>query len=110
MASQPPRRVLEPLSAPQHFAPPSARELRAQAVQRLQTGLFGLAAILLIVGLADIINERARLTEAASTAPQASASPSPTGNVDPLADAGVVPSASASATAKPSPAPGTPQN
>ena len=51
MASQPPRRVLEPLSAPQHFMPPSARELRAQAVQRLQTGLFGIAAILLIVGV-----------------------------------------------------------
>lgn len=90
--------------------PPSARELRAQAVQRLQTGLFGIAAILLIVGLADIINERARQTDAASAVPQASASASPSGNVDPLADAGVVPSASASATPKPPAASGTPQN
>ena len=38
----------------------------AQAVQRLQTGLFGLAVIMLIVGLADIINERARKVDAAS--------------------------------------------
>ena len=110
MASQPPRRVLEPLSAPQHFAPPSARELRAQAVQRLQTGLFGIAAILLIVGLADIINERARQTDAASAAPQVSASASPSPNVDPLADAGVVPSASASPEVKPAPAPGAVQH
>ena len=53
MATQPPfngnGRVLEPLSGPQHFVPPTARELRAQAVQRLQAGLFGLAAIVLIV-------------------------------------------------------------
>ena len=30
------------------FAPPSARRLRAQAVQRLQIGLFGLALMLLL--------------------------------------------------------------
>lgn len=110
MASEPPRRVLEPLSAPQHFVPPSARQLRAEAVQRLQTGLFGLAAILLIVGLADIINERALQAEAANPAPNANASAAPTGNVDPLADAGVVPSASASPSAKPAAGPGAPGN
>ncbi len=110
MASEPPRRVLEPLSAPQHFAPPTARELRAQAVQRLQTGLFGLAAILLIVGLADIINERALKAEAANQAPSAGASATPGGKGDPLADAGVVPSASASPDAKPSGTGGAPQN
>lgn len=106
MATQPPRRVLEPLAAPQHFVPPSARELRAQAVQRLQAGLFGLAAILLIVGLANIINDRARLSEGAVRSPeaQASASASPAAE-DPLADIGVVPAASPSASASPSPAP-----
>lgn len=74
--------------------PLSARELRAQAVQRLQTGLFGVAAILLIVGLANIINDRARMVEEAgkSVEAQASASASPA-NSDPLADIGVVPSA-----------------
>lgn len=104
----PPTRVLEPLSAPQHFVAPSAREIRAQAVQRLQTGLFGLAVIMLIVGLADIINERARKVDAASAAPVAETSAKPSGNVDPLADAGVVPSASASAS--PAPTPGAPQH
>ncbi len=94
MATQPPRRVTPPLSGPQHFVPPSARELRAQAVQRLQTGLFLIAAVLLIVGLANIINDRARMAEDAGRSPaeQASASASPT-NSDPLADLGVVPSA-----------------
>jgi hypothetical protein len=67
MASQPNRPV------PQHFVPPSARELRAQAVQRLQAGLFGLAAIVLLVGLANIINDRARLAD--TTAPVAAAPP-----------------------------------
>lgn len=105
MASQPPRRVVEGLSGPQHFVPPTARELRAQAVQRLQTGLFGIAAVLLVVGLANIINDRARMAEAANMpAAQASASASPT-NSDPLADIGVVPtsapSASPSASASP---------
>lgn len=93
MATQPPRKVVQPLSVPQHYVPPSARELRAQAVQRLQVGLFGLAAVALMVGLASIINQRAREAEAA-IAPQASASPSPEVNSgsDPLAEAGVVPS------------------
>lgn len=97
MATQPPfngnGRVLEPLSGPQHFVPPSARELRAQAVQRLQTGLFGLAAIVLIVGLANIINDRARLSEAANPTPPSEvvAKQGPASKADPLADAGVVP-------------------
>lgn len=97
MATQPPRKVVQPLSVPQHYVPPSARELRAQAVQRLQVGLFGLAAVVLMVGLASIINERAREAEAAS-APQASVSPSPEVNSgsDPLAEVGVVPSTASS--------------
>lgn len=102
MATQPPRRVTPPLSGPQHFVPPSARELRAQAVQRLQTGLFGIASVLLVVGLANIINDRARMAEEAGKGPaaQASASASPA-NSDPLADIGVVPSAVPSDAASP---------
>jgi hypothetical protein len=105
MASEPPRRVLDPLTAPQHYMPPGARELRAQAVQRLQAGLFGLAAIVLIVGLASIINERARQADAA-TQPQAAGgvSPAAQGDSDPLAEVGVVPSTSPD-QASPSPLP-----
>jgi hypothetical protein len=35
MATKPTPRVLEPLNAPQHYVPPSAREMRALAVQSL---------------------------------------------------------------------------
>ncbi len=104
MATQPPHRVLQPLVTPQHYAPPSARELRAQAVQRLQSGLFGIAAIVLVVGLANIINDRARQADA-SARPQTSASSSNSvGASDPLADIGVVPSQQAEGAprAKPS--------
>jgi len=105
MATQPPRRVLEPLAAPQHYVPPSAREMRAQAVQRLQSGLFGIAAIVLVVGLANIINDRARQADAAgkpaSSAPTAQASDAKS---DPLAEIGVVPSSVPDATASPKPA------
>ena len=93
MATQPPHRVLQPLVAPQHYVPPSARELRAQAVQRLQSGLFGIAAIVLVVGLANIINDRARQSDAAGRPPaSASSSAGASANSDPLADIGVVPS------------------
>lgn len=102
MASIPPQRARETLTGPQHFAPPSARELRAQAVQRLQAGLFGLAAVLLVVGLANIINDRARLTEQAEnpavTQPSSSASP---GTSDPLVEIGVMPSSAPSGAASP---------
>ena len=93
MATQPPHRVMQPLVTPQHYAPPSARELRAQAVQRLQSGLFGIAAIVMVVGLANIINDRARQADA-GTRPQASTSSSASSSAgsDPLADIGVVPS------------------
>lgn len=97
MASQPNRPV------PQHFVPPTARELRAQAVQRLQAGLFGLAAIVLLVGLANIINDRARLSESAAPAAAAAVKADEPG--DPLADIGVVPAAAPEASASPSAAP-----
>ena len=67
---------------------------RSQSMQRLQIGLFGLAAMILLVSLANIIktnaadNEARVVPEAASTvtADENAASVS-----DPLADAGVVP-------------------
>jgi hypothetical protein len=84
---------------PQHFHPPTPRELRAQGVHRLQIGVLGLAGMLLLVGLANIIMDRARFNDDAAAA----ASPSTavtsltpetapeTPSKDPLADMGVVP-------------------
>lgn len=89
MATQP--EISPPGSGPQIFVPPSTRELRAQAVHRLQIGLVGLATMLLLVGLANIIMDRARLADAdraPSGIPTADVSP----KSDPLADIGVVPS------------------
>lgn len=69
---------------------------RAQALQRLQIGVFGLGAMVLLVGLANIIIERAELTEA-GTVPEAAATVAPNAgkakakSSDPLADAGVAP-------------------
>jgi hypothetical protein len=81
--------------APQHFHPPSPRELRAQAVHRLQIGILGLASMLLLVGLANIIMERARSNDEAERGPAAVsvANPAPAAAQagDPLADIGVVP-------------------
>ena len=98
-----------------HYAPPNARERRAQAVHRLQVGLLGLAGMLLLVGLANIIMDRARVSEDASTAASVAAASAakvaPEGGADepandPLADLGVVPDLPASSeSASPSPAP-----
>ena len=109
MATQPPRRVVQPFVSPQHYVPPGARELRAQAVQRLQSGLFGIAAIILVVGLASIINDRARLAEGGSQ-PQSAASISSAAksNSDPLAEAGVVPSSAPDLPAVTAPAAASP--
>lgn len=97
---------MQQVAAPQHYVPATARELRAQAVHRLQIGLFGLAAMLLIVGLANIIMDRARLGETGADLPrEAVASASPAS--DPLADIGVVPAPDPSVAAKP-PAPHIP--
>ena len=69
--------------------------MRAQSIYRLQMGLFGLGSMLLIVGLANIIMDRARMSEvkepiaqvvAADAIPKKPAS-------EPLADIGVVPAA-----------------
>ena len=66
---------------------------RAQSIQRLQIGLSGLAAMALLVGLATIIMDRARQTDAGAVPEAASttaADEAPSAN-DPLADAGVAP-------------------
>lgn len=68
---------------------------RAQAIQRLQIGLFGLAAMILLVALANIIMDRAKESEA-TTVPEAAPTSMPDSSdaepaSDPLVDAGVVP-------------------
>lgn len=82
---------------PQNFLTPTVRELRAQSVHRLQFGLLGLAVMLMLVGLANIILERARLADAegAVAQPTEAGSQKKTES-DPLAVIGVVPSPEAS--------------
>jgi hypothetical protein len=66
---------------------------RAQALQRLQIGVFGLGAMVLLVGLANIVIDRAEQTEA-GTVPEAASTIAPSTASeasDPLADAGVAP-------------------
>ena len=110
--------LADPSQKALHFVPPTVRERRAQAVHRMQVGLFGLAGMLLLVGLANIIMDRALLgddaTAASSAAAASAAKVSPEGAAaspanDPLADIGVVPdmpaaespAAGASAAARP---------
>lgn len=98
MATLPPKPEPTQVAA-QHFVPPGTRELRAQSVQRLQVGLLGLAAMLLLVGLANIIMDRARLADGAVDAKtdQVANTVKTAPKNDPLADIGVVPSAAPSA-------------
>lgn len=81
---------------------------RAQSLQRLQIGLAGVAAMVLIVSVANVIVDRVKQTDAASV-PEAAAtvapSPTPVAN-DPLADAGVAPEVSV--TPKPTPTASSP--
>ncbi len=84
---------------------------RAQALQRLQVGVSLLLGIILIVGLANVIENRAKQSDegavpeaAATVGPQPTAAPAN----DPLADAGVVPDLPAAPTATPTAAMGAP--
>jgi hypothetical protein len=103
MATKPTVSVATALSGPQHYMPPTMRELRTQAMHRLQAGLFGLAAMLLLVGLANIIMDRARLIDASNggEAPAAKVTASGGAGTDPLADIGVVPAADPKSVASP---------
>ena len=81
---------------------------REEAVQRLQVGLFGIFAMLLLVGLASIIGSQANLTEQAAV-PEAAPTTEPTEappQRDPLVDAGVVPDIPVEPTPTPSPSGG----
>jgi hypothetical protein len=114
MATKPTMTVAAQFPGPQHYVPPTARELRTQSVQRLQAGLFGLAAMLLLVGLANIIMDRARVADVAAgmASPVSSAAASGGAASDPLADIGVMPAGDPGATSSAVPAPsgGAPAN
>lgn len=73
---------------------PTARSARSQALQRIQVGASLLIGIVLIVGLANVIEERAKQSDQA-VVPEAAATVAPApvqpAAKDPLADAGVVP-------------------
>jgi len=81
----------DPQNAEPGDAPANAS--RGEAVQRLQIGISGLAAMILLVGLANIIQDRAREVDE-NTVPEAVVTgeqPLAPSQRDPLADAGIVP-------------------
>ncbi|MEL6487197.1 MAG: hypothetical protein AAFQ13_08640 [Pseudomonadota bacterium] len=66
---------------------------RSEAMQRLQIGLTGLCAMILMIGVAGVLGGQADLAEEAAV-PDAAPTTEPTAappQRDPLADAGVVP-------------------
>jgi hypothetical protein len=81
----------------------TAPETRAEGIQRLQVGLFGIAAMVLLVGLASIIGSQADLADEAAVPDAApTTEPSPANPASPApADGAVVPDI----PAEPSPAP-----
>lgn len=98
MALKTQQNLVQPVANPEPSVPPM-RTRRAQAVHRLQIGLFGLAAMLLLVGLANIIMDRARLAEVEEgSVPAVAMSEGAETARDPLADIGVVPAADPSAS------------
>ena len=67
---------------------------RSQSMQRLQIGLFGLAAMVLLVSLANLVVTNSEKNEALvvpEAAPTVAAEGGSAPDSDPLADAGVVP-------------------
>lgn len=88
-------RPRRPKSGPDDTATAPLAGTRKQRIQRLQFGLFGLGTMVLLVGLADIIQTSAQQTQATAV-PDAAPTVStedvpPPRSRDPLADAGVVP-------------------
>ena len=98
-----PRDLLRPRGPANEPAPLSGT--RAERIQRLQIGLFGILAMVLLVALADVVISRAEQTKAAAV-PEAAPTVQPTETAaprDPLADAGVVPELAEEPTSTASP-------
>lgn len=88
-----------PITRSESATPDSEREgaplggTRAEAIQRLQVGFFGLFSMVLVVGVANIVYNRAQQTEELAV-PEAAPTTEPTEappQRDPLVDAGVLP-------------------
>ena len=82
-----------PSGQPGAASPAPLGGTRSEALRRLQMGAIGVVAVLLLIGLASIIKDRATQTESTAVA-GAAATRSPgasTGAADPLAEAGVIP-------------------
>lgn len=80
---------------------------REEAMQRLQIGIAGIGAMILLVGLASVIGTQADLAEQ-SAVPEAAPTTEPTAvptQSDPLVDAGVVPDIQAESSPSPTPTP-----
>lgn len=89
-----PAELLRPAQAAEEVSRAPLAGSRSQTVQRLQIGLSGLAAMVLLVALANIVITNAQRNEA-RVVPEAArtvaAEPDVEPASDPLADAGVVP-------------------
>lgn len=85
----------------------AADRTRAEAVQRLQVGLFGIGAMVLLVGLASIIGGQAERNDqlAVPEAPPTTEPSDAPAQANPLADAGVVPDIAAEPSPSPAPPP-----
>lgn len=86
---------------------PGGDARRERTIQRLQIGTTGIVMMILLVGLASIIQNRAAETDA-TTVPAAAPTTEPTQAAqqnDPLVEAGVVPDLPAQPTAQPSASP-----
>ena len=80
---------------------------RERSMQRLQIGTTGIVMMILLVGLASVIQNRAAETDA-TTVPAAASTTEPTSapaRNDPLVEAGVVPDLPAQPSATPSASP-----
>lgn len=91
--------------APDDLPPPAT--VRAEAMQRLQVGVFGIGAMVLLVGLASAIGGQAERNDQLAppeAAPTTEPSAAPAQN-NPLADAGVVPDIAAQPSPSPSAGP-----
>lgn len=93
-------------AAPVALPDPPLAGSGAQRMQRLQVGVFGIAAMVLLVGLANIIQTNAERTDSQVVAEAIDAGSTAEAEepaADPLAEAGVVPGVPTENKAKPAP-------
>ncbi|GAA4643221.1 hypothetical protein GCM10023115_11810 [Pontixanthobacter gangjinensis] len=82
------------MHGPKDRVPAPLGGTRFESLQRLQVGISGIVVMIMLVGLADVIRDRADQTDA-NAVPEASATVTPGEpegpRTDPMVDAGVVP-------------------